>query len=320
MKGIVFIISIVLCYFSTAAKNPIYKQVTVSGQVLCSQSKKPVQSHITIQIDQPEAVRLSSLPDGKFVAILPAVQSFKLRAEATGYDPIEQVYELMSATEDTTFFVEVFLDPTFQLEFSGTVVDSKTHLPIPAELDLYLNSDIIKEDIQVIHDGRYKEVLSKEGWYIIELKSSGYVSLTDTLWFMNEKRSLIHKDYQLTPLEVGYNMVIDNLTFYFGKTELKPESATTLESIVELLKANPSISVEIAGHTDDEGDADYNQLLSQGRAQAVVDHLVKQGIEANRLMAKGYGESKPIDLGKTKAGKARNRRVEFTVVNVNSIN
>lgn len=249
---------------------------------------------------------------------MPSVKSFRLRAEAVGYDAVEQVYELTPTTEDTTFFVEVFLDPTFQLEFSGTVVDSKTHLPIPAELDLYLNSDIIKEDIQVIHDGRYKEVLSKEGWYIIEIKSPGYAAITDTLWFMNEKRSLVHKDYSLNPIEVGYNIVLDNLTFYFGKTELKPESAPTLEKIAELLKTNPNILVEIAGHTDDEGDADYNQLLSFGRAQAVVDYLVKQGIEPSRMSAKGYGESKPIDLGKTKAGKAKNRRVEFTVVNVTS--
>jgi len=72
--------------------------------------------------------------------------------------------------------------------------------------------------------------------------------------------------------------------------------------------------LEIDGHTDDEGADDYNLTLSQGRAEAVVQYLIKVGIEPARLSAKGFGETKPIDKAKTKAAKARNRRVEFTIV------
>jgi outer membrane protein OmpA-like peptidoglycan-associated protein len=110
------------------------------------------------------------------------------------------------------------------------------------------------------------------------------------------------------------NVVIDHLYFYFGYAELKPESFESLNKIVAFLNSNPTLILEIAGHTDDEGADEYNRVLSQGRAEAIVKYLTGVGIAPSRLTAKGYGESKPIDLGKTKAAKAKNRRVEFTIV------
>jgi outer membrane protein OmpA-like peptidoglycan-associated protein len=74
------------------------------------------------------------------------------------------------------------------------------------------------------------------------------------------------------------------------------------------------VEIEIAGHTDSRGSEDYNRRLSQGRTQAVVDYLISQGIAPHRLRAVGYGESRPIDTNDTEEGRAKNRRVEFTVV------
>jgi outer membrane protein OmpA-like peptidoglycan-associated protein len=202
----------------------------------------------------------------------------------------------------------------YMLTLEGNVLDAKTNKPIEAELDLFFNSDIVKEDIQVIHDGKYREVVSKPGWYIIDILSTGYLSLTDTVWLTHEGKRLVKKDYHLIPIEVGLNVVIENVYFYFGQTILKPESSGSLDKIVEFIEANPTLVLEIAGHTDDEGADDYNLMLSQGRAEAVVQYLIKVGIDASRLTAKGYGETKPIDKAITKAAKARNRRVEFTIV------
>lgn len=202
----------------------------------------------------------------------------------------------------------------YMLTLEGNVFDAKTNKPIEAELDLFFNSDIIKEDIQVIHDGRYREVVSKPGWYIIDILSPGYLSITDTVWLMHEGKRLVKRDYHLIPIEVGLNVVIENVYFYFGQTILKPESSGPLDKIVEFIEANPTLELEIAGHTDDEGADDYNLTLSQGRAEAVVQYLTKVGVQPSRLTAKGYGETKPIDKAITKAAKARNRRVEFTIV------
>jgi len=194
------------------------------------------------------------------------------------------------------------------------VLDAKTNKPIEGELDLFFNSDIIKEDIQIIHDGKYHEKVSKLGWYMLDILSPGYLSISDTIWFVHEGEKSVKKDYHLIPIEVGLNVVIENVYFYFGQTILKPESSGSLDKIVEFIKANPTIALEIDGHTDDEGADDYNLTLSQGRAEAVVQYLIKVGVEPSRLTAKGFGETKPIDKAKTKAAKSRNRRVEFTIV------
>src|SRR6185369_3382912 len=100
----------------------------------------------------------------------------------------------------------------------------------------------------------------------------------------------------------------------FGKTSLHPDSFNALNDVGEMLTDNPTLQLEIGGHTDNEGPEDYNLILSQGRAQAVVDYLISQGVKGSQLTAKGYGESKPIDPGETKEAKAINRRVEFTVL------
>ncbi len=107
---------------------------------------------------------------------------------------------------------------------------------------------------------------------------------------------------------------IDLYGIYFDtdKTDIKPESAKTLEQIAELLKIDRSLKLEVAGHTDNTGTKEHNQSLSQGRAQAVVDALVKNyGIDAQRLQAKGYGDTKPVADNGSDAGRAKNRRVEL---------
>jgi OmpA-OmpF porin, OOP family len=107
---------------------------------------------------------------------------------------------------------------------------------------------------------------------------------------------------------------LKNIYFDFDKTTLKSESFVELDKVVDFLKQNAKVSIEIAGHTDSKGSDTYNENLSQGRSQSVVDYLVTQGIDASRLQAHGYGESKPIDSNETDEGRANNRRVEFTVL------
>jgi outer membrane protein OmpA-like peptidoglycan-associated protein len=104
------------------------------------------------------------------------------------------------------------------------------------------------------------------------------------------------------------------LYFDTGKAEIKPNSKQQLEEMGKLLKSLPSLQVYVVGHTDGQGQLDANLLLSQQRAQAVVDSLVKdQHIEARRLMAKGVASLAPLDTNATEDGRARNRRVELVV-------
>ncbi len=107
----------------------------------------------------------------------------------------------------------------------------------------------------------------------------------------------------------------DVIYFDTGKSTIKSVSFALLDEMAKVILANPQIKqIEVGGHTDGDGDDKANLKLSQGRAQAVVDFLVKKGkVEAGRLSAMGYGESRPIDTNQTAEGKAKNRRVEFVI-------
>lgn len=106
-------------------------------------------------------------------------------------------------------------------------------------------------------------------------------------------------------------IVTHGINFDYNKATIKPESMGTLNMIVQIMKDNSELTFEIGGHTDADGDDKYNMTLSQQRADAVKSQLVKMGVDAGRLTAKGYGESKPMADNKTPEGKANNRRVEF---------
>jgi outer membrane protein OmpA-like peptidoglycan-associated protein len=106
---------------------------------------------------------------------------------------------------------------------------------------------------------------------------------------------------------------IYGITFDIDKTDIKPESVPTLTEVAKLLTENPTFKLEISGHTDSTGSAPHNQTLSEGRAVSVVNTLVSQyHIDASRLVAKGYGDTKPIADNATEEGRAKNRRVELS--------
>jgi outer membrane protein OmpA-like peptidoglycan-associated protein len=118
----------------------------------------------------------------------------------------------------------------------------------------------------------------------------------------------------LRNIEEGSALILNNIFFETGKSTLLPQSFTELDKIVTFLAEGTVSLIEISGHTDDVGSDETNQKLSQSRAQAVVDYLILKGIAADRLQAKGYGKTRPVDTNLTAQGKSNNRRVEFLVI------
>ena len=103
------------------------------------------------------------------------------------------------------------------------------------------------------------------------------------------------------------------IRFESGRSSLDPDSAGLLDHLVETALRCPTANIEVAGYTDSDGDSAANQALSEKRAQAVVDYLVKAGLPASRFTAVGYGSTQPIAANDSEEGKARNRRIEFIV-------
>lgn len=108
-----------------------------------------------------------------------------------------------------------------------------------------------------------------------------------------------------------HGFVTVRLNFATGSADLPPDAAATIQSIVQWLKATPSLRLSVEGHTDNVGQAADNKRLSQARAEAVSKALQAQGVAANRLSAKGWGQEQPIADNRAEAGRAQNRRVEL---------
>jgi OOP family OmpA-OmpF porin len=115
---------------------------------------------------------------------------------------------------------------------------------------------------------------------------------------------------------VDDEIVLSNSIFFeFNSAELKDESYATLNEVVDILKAQKQLpEINIEGHTDSIGSASYNKKLSLKRAQSVRDYLIEQGIDAEKLRAAGFGETKPVSTNLSEEGRAENRRVEFNIV------
>ena len=131
-------------------------------------------------------------------------------------------------------------------------------------------------------------------------------------------------DVPMIPVASDQAILLDNVFFDLNKADLLPVSFVELNKLKDFLNQNPTYVIELSGHTDTRGDEKLNLTLSQSRAKSVVDYLVQQGISASRLVAKGYGETKPnisdADIEKMKTTQeqekahAKNRRTEFKVI------
>jgi OOP family OmpA-OmpF porin len=167
-------------------------------------------------------------------------------------------------------------------------------------------------------DGSYFVVLPLGRNYGIYAKKDGYYPITKNIDLRDDKGFFygIYEDIILYSLKNlgGSSIRINNVFFDYDKSNLKPESYPDLDRLVELLNSIPEFTVEIAGHTDYIGSDEYNQDLSERRAKAVVNYLVKKGISRDRLKPIGYGKTKPVANNETDEGRALNRRVEFKVI------
>jgi len=114
--------------------------------------------------------------------------------------------------------------------------------------------------------------------------------------------------------EVGEAIVLENISFELNSSKLTKSSYPILNDLVNLFKTYPNLKLEIAGHTDNIGDKEFNLKLSESRAKSVTDYLIIEGVKQNRVQAKGYGDSFPISDNSTEKGREKNRRVEFKIL------
>ncbi len=290
--------------------------ITLKGMVMDAKTKDAVHGEIRLKNAGNEIDTLQTdLTSGTYATSVSPKQEFMAEVVADGYQPLTTTVTIGDIQRDSVIFRDFSLVPNEKaVMLTGIIYNSETLDPLSGSVWI---TDQGKEiQIRTNNKGYYEKEVKSEGWLNVTGSAEGFINAADSI--MNDRNeTLLVVDLYLEPIAIGTTVRLDNIFFDFDKTSLKPESYKELNKVVDFLESNASVSIEIAGHTDSKGSDEYNNNLSQGRAQAVVDYLYSQGIDDNRIQAHGYGESVPVATNNTDDGRAMNRRVEFTILSIN---
>ncbi len=201
----------------------------------------------------------------------------------------------------------------------GVVTDKDNGRPLATKIQFFdLASGVIYSTASSDgKTGEYLATLPTGKNYACQISKEGYLFYSANFSLKDVKQGGAYiMDIQLEKIKVGSAVVLNNVFFESNSFELKNESRTELNTLIDLMTKNPTMKIEIGGHTDNSGIEKDNEALSTNRAKSVNDYLVSKGISQDRLTYKGYAATKPIADNKTPEGKAKNRRTEFIVTGI----
>jgi outer membrane protein OmpA-like peptidoglycan-associated protein len=208
-------------------------------------------------------------------------------------------------------------DPRFTL--AGNVYNKATKQP-EGNVDVTATNTTLNTSTAQLsntNDGSFNLQLDANSDFTIVGKKASYLSNIEkaTTKGLNRSTTLYLKlELDVQEITASKNIVLNNINFESGKTNFTESSSTDLNLLIQFLKDNKNLTLEIQGHTDNSGTVAGNLKLSQARANSIVVYLIKNNISKERLIAKGYGSSKPIADNTTAQGKAQNRRVEMKLI------
>ncbi|MBP5369051.1 MAG: OmpA family protein [Bacteroidales bacterium] len=199
---------------------------------------------------------------------------------------------------------------------TGSVVDNQGN-PITADVEIYDNDkhELVYSTSTNSATSRYVVSLPAGPNYGMSIKADGYLFHSENFNLKNDSTfSQKEINISLQKIEGGSKTVLNNLFFDTDKWDVKPESESELNQIVDLMTQNAGIKLEISGHTDSSGSKEHNKALSEKRANSVVEWLEAHGINKARLTARGAGDSEPAASNATEDGRKANRRVEMKIL------
>lgn len=226
----------------------------------------------------------------------------------------KEIYEL-----DLT---EGNLLPKKKMKFAtGKIVDATTNQPIQATIDVFSieTNEMVFRSVSDKKTGDFITCVPENEEYGVNVSKKGYLFYSDN--FVAKKPMKIknsgkvgENDVELDKIEVGKKITLRNIFFDFDKATLKKQSFIELNHVVQFMKENPTVKIQLSGHTDYKGSAEYNMTLSTDRAKAALEYLAKKGVPRTRMEYKGYGKTQPIADNTTEEGRALNRRTEIMII------
>ena len=232
---------------------------------------------------------------------------------------------LLSSDRDASCCLELFVlnKQRVNKALTGSVVDCETRQPMQGITVNIVDTKTDKTVMTLTTDasGRYEFELDEYQPLRASAAKTGYLPGNITF---NSPEDPTESYYTTTPICLTLipekPITVENVYYDFNKWKLRPESFPALDELVNMLKDDPNMQIELSSHTDSKGTDEYNMKLSQRRAQSVVNYLVGKGIDKSRLKAQGYGESQPVaenentDGTDNPEGRQQNRRTEFKVL------
>ena len=200
--------------------------------------------------------------------------------------------------------------------FKGKIIDGILQTPIQAKIKIYDNStgEVYTSVSSNSASGKFLLSLPSGLNYGISVEAEGYLFHSENFNIPEGSAyNMVSKEIALKNIDIGSKIALRNVFFETGKSEVKIDSYPELDRLIQLMMDVPTLKIELSGHTDNVGNDEYNLNLSQRRADAVRAYLTSRGVDKSRVLAVGYGESKPVDSNDTKDGRANNRRTEFEI-------
>lgn len=293
-----------------------YKLVTVDGKVIDAITKQPIATKLTSKSNNAKEKAINTTVDanGLYSIIYRVGSKYEVSSTALNdYFPYRGTMDMTAAKETDNIEKNIELIPKkipyqFQLldkETKAILKDPKVKV-MDAEtkqlLEVKVEKDIATVTVEI--GKQYKFAANALGYAFFSRAFK-----PDTADVFKDRL----KKVPLAILKKDAVVQLQDITFETGKADLKPESNEELDRLVSLLEGNQTIKVEISAHTDDVGNDDSNLKLSEKRAKTVVDYLTTKGIKADRMTAKGYGETQPLVPNDSDENKAKNRRVQFKI-------
>ncbi|WP_026995038.1 OmpA family protein [Flectobacillus major] len=208
------------------------------------------------------------------------------------------------------------IKPEAVIQLTGGVYNLTDKKPVGARIKVQSTAD--GDTVCVTFDpitGDYKLMLPSKKKYTISATQKGYLPMSETLDFLEEKSyKELKKNLYLLPIQAGQKMVLNSVFFEQSKYDLLPASYSELNHIVETMKDNPNMEVMLEGHTDNQGDWNANLQLSKQRVNEVRKYLVSNGIAEKRIQIQGYGSTRPVASNNSEEKRKLNRRVEFIII------
>jgi len=199
----------------------------------------------------------------------------------------------------------------------GYVTSRGSNSPVAARLEI-IDTDSGMVVLTVTTDpdsGYYRTILPARKDYGVEVIGKGHMFFIDYIRLNDMPMEKTYRqDFVLDKLDIGNSIILSNMLFETGKSTLRGESFQQLQKLKQVLDENPTVRIELSGHTDNVGTYKSNISLSEDRAKAVVEYLRHLGVDTERLEYKGYGPDRPIATNSTVHGRQLNRRVEFKVI------